>query len=328
MMSMRILTGVVSLALALAVGCDGDGGTDAGPGAGDGDVSLDAGAPTEAAPDPVAAFTEGASDFETAPLDLSCMGTRTAPTGGDAVQVEFRLRDFQDEFEVGGAEVHIFSNNIITDGCQAPNCESITTNEMGNGDVMLPAGGWYAYRVLPLMAGTGRRLDDVFQVFQYNEPIPAGAGGSVDGQSVSGVTIDLIPALLGFTRENGRAIIAGRVHDCNDANIANARVLAFDPDGRYLAPTDLASDAADYYFAGAVMGNVPNQLANETSPDGLYVYPQVEYLDDRPYRVEAWATVDGTFQRIGCETARIFTDSVTILNVGPMRADGAPECGE
>ena len=120
-MTERILMGV--LALALAAGCDGDGGTDAGPGGSDGDVVLDAGAPTEAPPDEIAAFTEGAADFETAALDLSCMGTRTAPTGGADVQVEFRLRDFQDEFEVGGAEVHIFSDNVITNGCTG-SCQS------------------------------------------------------------------------------------------------------------------------------------------------------------------------------------------------------------
>lgn len=301
-----------AIGLLLGLGCDGD------------EPMEDAG-PMIELPPPSEAYTEGATDFMETTLDLSCRGTRTAPVGGAPVDVEFQLRDFQDEFEVPDITVDVFTNNMISDSCVAPDCQSEITDSMGNATVSMPAGGWYAYRVHPY-TDMGSRMRSVFQVFQYNEPAPESSGGTVTGQSVSGITIDLIPALLGFTREEGRAIIAGRIHDCNDANIANARVRVFDPDGNFIEPTGRAEDAADYYFSGVVMGNVPDQLATESRPDGLYVVPQVEYIDDRPYRVEAWANVDGELTRIGCETARIFTDSVTILNVGPERADGAPEC--
>lgn len=320
-MTKRFLMGALSLAFALS-GCDdGDGDSDAGPDVDGGGMLI-----TDPPPE-IEAYTETPDDFAPATIDLSCLGTRTAPTGAEDVAVEFQLRDFQDDFEVPDIEVDVFTNNVITDSCALPNCQAVTTNSMGNATVMMPAGGWYAYRV-NAYDDPNFRSNSVFQVFQYNEPAPTSSGGSVIGQSVSGYTIDIIPALLGFTREEGRAIIAGRVHDCNDANIANARVLAFDPEGNYLRPTGRSEDAADYYFAGVVRGNVPDVTALESRADGLYLYPQVLYIDDRPYRFEAWATVGGELTRIGCETARVFTNSVTILNIGPLRADGAAECAD
>ncbi|MGE3636768.1 MAG: hypothetical protein AB7P00_43095, partial [Sandaracinaceae bacterium] len=246
---------------------------------------------------------------------------------GTPISVEFQLRDFQDEFEVPDHDVQVFTDNVIVDGCDPPNCQALVTDAMGNATINMPAGGWYAYRVLPF-TDPSSRMRSVFQVFQYNEPAPASSGGSVTGQSVSGITIDLIPALLGFTRTDGRAIIAGRIHDCNDANIANARVIAYDPNGMLIPFPDTVDDPHDYYFSGVTVGNTPDSGAIESSRDGLYVVPQVRYIDDRPYRFEAWANIDGTYTRIGCETARIFTDSVTILNLGPLRADGAPSCAE
>ena len=273
---------------------------------------------------PLEAYTEAATAFVATSADYSCINTGTAPTGGAPIDVEFQLRDFQDGFEVPDATVWMFADNVIANECVGA-CQEFTTNGMGNGGVSLPAGGWYAYRVLPFDGPTARTT--VFGVFQYNEPTPATAGGSVEGNSVSGTTIDLIPALLGITREAGRAIVAGRIHDCDDDhNIANVQVRIFDPDGNFVEPGTSTTDPNYHYFMGLVMGNVPDQTAQYSSSDGLYVVPQVPLVDDRPYRVEAWANLDGVDQRVSCESARIFTDSITILNLGPMRADPDPAC--
>lgn len=302
------------LAAAALAACDGGSGSDAGTG-------TDAATPNLP---PIEIYEESAMSYVATGGSLGCFGTRTAPVGGAPVDVRFELRDFQDGFEVVGAEVWLFGDNVIADDCTG-GCQRLTTDAMGNAAARLPAGGWYAYRVLPLEGPTARTT--VFGVFQYNKPTPASAGGAVDGNSVSGSTIELIPALLGITREPGRAIVAGRVHDCVDTNnVRNVQIRIYDPDGNYIEPGTRPNDPRYHYFMGLVRGNVPDQTAEHTAADGLYVAPQVPLVDDRPYRVEAWANFDGAYQRYGCETARLYADSVTILNIGPMRADPDPAC--
>lgn len=311
---------VLACAVALLGACDEEtmtGGDDAGVTGGD-----DAGETSDLPPPE--AYVETQTAFSPTTADFSCLGTRTRPIPGDTIEVAFQLRDFQDGFEVPDAMGWIFTDNMISNDCGA-NCQEFTTNMDGNASVQLPANGWYAYRVFPFEGPTPGT--SIFGVFQYNEPAPAMAGGAVEGNSVSGTTINLIPALLGITREEGRAIMAGRITDCVDEhNIANAEVRIYDPDGNYIEPGLGTTDPRYHYFMGVVMGNVPDQTREASSADGLYVVPQVPYADDRPYRIEAWANLDGTYQRISCESARIFQDSVTILNLGPMRADADPAC--
>ncbi|HJL20362.1 MAG TPA: hypothetical protein RMH99_32140 [Sandaracinaceae bacterium LLY-WYZ-13_1] len=300
--------------------CDGD----------DGEMDAGGGGETDAGPiadlPPSEAYTENEADeiFEPATIDWGCLGARTQPEPGAEIEATFELRDFQDGFEVDGVEVWLFSDNTIADRCDGASCQSFTTDADGNATVTVPANGWYAYRVLPKMGPT--RGETVFGVFQYNEPAPASEGGTLDGQSVSGSTIDLIPALLGINREPGRAIVAGQVRDCGGANVANAIVRIYDPDGAFVEPGELNADPHYHYFNGDAANNLPDQLAEHTAPDGLYVAPQIPAEDDRPYRMEAWATVDGELIRVSCETARIFSDAVTILNLEPMRADAPAAC--
>jgi hypothetical protein len=44
--------------------------------------------------------------------------------------------------------------------------------------------------------------------------------------------------------------------------------------------------------------------------------------------VEAWGRVTpgGPVELLGCEQVDLFADTVTIINVGPLRADGATSC--
>lgn len=303
-----------STALALAACDGGDGDADAGAGLDAGAVDL---------PE-LEAFVEEEAAFAPATLDLSCLGTRTQPEAGDPIDVTFQLRDFQDEFEVPEVDVWLFSDNEIADSCDGASCQAFTTDAMGDATVTVPANGWYAYRVLPKMGPT--RGTTVFGVFQYNEAAPASAGESVQGQSVSGSTVDLIPALLGIPREPGRAIVAGTVQDCNEANLANAIVRIFDPDGNLVEEGTRTEDPHYHYFNGNAENNLPDQTATHTAADGLYVVPQVPVADERPYRMEAWAEVDGELTRIACESARIFPDAVTILNLQPLRADAPASC--
>lgn len=305
-----------SIALGLAA-CGGpSGGTDGGPDAG----------PTPDLP-PLAAHEEVVlgpddSEFRAVTLDYACRANLARPTPGDPIPVTFQLRDFQDDFEVDATDVWVFSNNEIGDTCDGPSCQAFTTDGGGDASITLPANGWYAYRVLPK---TGlSRMTTVFSVFQYNEPAPASAGGSVTGNSVSGSTIDLIPALLGISRSEGLAIVAGRIEDCSGNFVQNAILRMYDPDGALVATT--ASGPFFHYFNGDANDNLPAQDETRSNADGLYVIVEVPVESDRPYRVEAWGNLDGEFRLLGCEAARIFEDAVTILNMTPVREDAPAGC--
>ena len=312
----------IGLVCALALGfsaCDNSSGSDAG--------GTDAGGEVPVLP-LLSAYQEVAEEFVDAPLEMACLGVGTRPTPGSPIDVRFELRDFQDDFIVPGIDVWLFNNNEIADTCAAPNCEILTTDSSGDAMTMLPADGWYAYRVIP-KEGVSRGTT-VFGVFQYNEPAPPTAGQAVVGNSVSGSTIDLIPALLGISREPGLAIVAGRLYDCSEHFLSGAVIRIFDPDGVEVLSGPDNADPHISYFDGNAANNLPNQGQRFSNTDGLYVVPQVPVIDERPYRVEMWAHIDdtpaGTFTRIGCESARIFPDAVTILNLGPMRADAPAVC--
>lgn len=255
-------------------------------------------------------------------LDYACLGERTKPQGGDPVPTTFQLRDFQDGFEVENAEVWIFRDNVIADSCAEPTCSKLTTDTNGNAMVSLPAGGWYAYRVIPNDTPISQ-MEKVFGVFQYNEPAPLEPNGSVTGNSVSGTTIEVVPATLGIPRTPGLAIVAGRVEDCAGGFVQNAIIRMYDPDGN--AVTE-ANGPRFHYFNGDPNDSIPSLAATSTAPDGLYVVLEVPVQSERPYRVEAWGNLDGEFRMLGCEAVRIFPDAVTILNMIPLRADAPQGC--
>jgi hypothetical protein len=286
--------------------------------------ASDAGQPPLPQLDPLAAYEETATEYVPRTLDYACLGTLTQPTGGAAVSTTFQLRDFQNDFAVDQTEVWLFSDNEIADSCDPPNCQSVTTNVMGDATVSLPSDGWVAYRVLPKMGLS--RMTTVFAVFQYNFPIPSEAGGAVTGNSVSGSTIDLIPATLGISRTEGLALIAGRVRDCAGNSVENAILRVYDPTGAPLLEGEANDDPHFHYFSGEVERNLPNLAQLHTSPDGLYVLIQIPVTNDGRYRIEAWGNLDGEPTLISCEAARIFPDAVTIVNLNPTRADGPEAC--
>jgi hypothetical protein len=277
---------------------------------------------------PVSASTENpdSETFEPATLDYACLGERTRPEGGAALDATFHLIDFQDDFDVPNATVWLFTDNVIADNCAGPSCQILTTDGMGRATAQLPTGGWYAYRVLPY-DDPFSRMSDIFGVFQYNEPAPDASGGTVTGNSVNGVTIDLIPSLLGITRAPGLALIAGRIEDCSGQFVENAVVRIYDPDGNCIEDGPQNDDPHIHYFNGDASNNLPALEVTQSNTDGLYLIVHIPPdPENRPFRVEAWGDVDGEPTLIGCETARIFPDAVTILNMIPLRGDAAAEC--
>lgn len=256
--------------------------------------------------------------------DYTCLGTTTAPVGGDPVATSFRLAVFgQDGQYARNTRVWFFADNVITDTC-GDGCEEVMSGDDGvaTTSVHPHASGWYAYRVFQNLSGgtdATRYTDSV----QYNEPAPATAGQSVDGNAVALSTIQIIPLSLGLSREPGTTILSGRVQDCAGNDVGGAIVRVFDPSGNEILEADEALAEGTHYRYFRRLGDEsrPSNEQPSTNYEGLYAVINVAQSENL-YRVEAWG-VDGSGdpQLLGCEAIRTLADGVSIVNVGPLRSD-------
>lgn len=250
-------------------------------------------------------------------------GTNTQPAAGAMIDYTFTVKDFQTDDTVAGVMVQLFTNNDVLDTCAAPDCQLGVSDAMGQFTAHGPANAWYAYRMLPKMGPTAAAT--VVGSVQYNEPAPAATGGSVEGNSVSRATLNLIPTVLGFRQQAGTAIIAGAVRDSDNTEVYGAIIKAYGSDGMLIMEGDAMASPHIRYFNG---DSFPSPTATFTDIDGLYAVANVP-PDRSPVRLEAWGRLTDAAAEpviLGCETVRIFADTVTIMNIVPLRSDGPTGC--
>jgi len=317
-----IVVVVVAGVIAGGVGCGDD---DVMPPPGDaGMMGTDAGTvmlpsvkrgPTEAAGCPAGAACTAAV--------YTSRGTNTQPAAGAMIDYTFTVKDFQTDDTVAGVMVQLFTNNVVEDTCVAPNCLLGMSDAMGQFPAMGPANAWYAYRMLPKMGPTAAAT--VVGSVQYNEPAPMASGANVDGNSVSRATLNLIPTVLGFRQQMGTAIVAGAVRDSENQEVFGAIIRAYGSDGMLIVEGDAMADPHIRYFNG---DSFPSPVAAFTDVDGLYAVANVPPTRS-PVRLEAWGRLtdaDTDPVLLGCESVRIFGDTVTIMNIVPLRSDGPADC--
>ena len=87
----------------------------------------------------------------------------------------------------------------------------------------------------------------------------------VSTDSVSRVTYQLIPSLLGVSVDEDKGVIAGTAFDCNGEEIEGAQVIVKDANG------DIPDDLVVNYFRDSF----PNRDQLWTSADGLWVAANV-----------------------------------------------------
>lgn len=319
---------------ALALGC-GSSGTDMGPDDEDGGAEpsdMGEGSPLCAsAADGIEFPVLMAFDGESmvAP-DLSTRGTRTAPEAAEGTEdVQFTLAavDFFDEVPVQGLMIEFFNDNDIPVGgtaCTVENgCQSGTSGGDGTLQVMATPGEWYAYRILE---GEGTRegqpaADDYAPVQQINELAEEGSPGVL--AAVRQDTISLIANLLSVQRQPGTTSISGIAEDAAGNELVGVRLQIFDADGRIMfgaGPTD----TQDFYF----VEEFPNAGQDTTSPDGLYGAFNLPQPSDGLLTVVTCGVESAGAPPtvIGCEQIRVEEDGISVVNVGPLRADGPALC--
>ena len=68
----------------------------------------------------------------------------------------------------------------------------------------------------------------------------------------------------------------------------------------------------------------PAPAATRSAADGRFAAFD---LASAPTRLEVWGEVDGESVRFACEDVVIEADTLTVIVVEPLRADGPDECG-
>lgn len=303
----------ILLALFGAACGGGGGGTDAA-------VPRDTNASTDDTGPAASILPPPTQDLGTTPADLACVGTATAPAGGDLIPLTMTLLSFGQDDRAADTRVCFCPDNVLSPeaiagtGCGA--CQDGTSDASGELSVMARAGGWYAYRVFAHMGPTSRTtfLDSA----QVNETAPTTGGATIDGNAVSALTANTIPAAELIARTPGTTTIAGRVLDC-DGPIRGAIIRAFHADGTEIPEGVNVGDPHYRFFNGT---ESPDANATFTAGDGLYIVANVTPASaGELIRVETWANVDGVDARIGCEAISIFANGISIVNPGPTRSD-------
>ncbi len=332
-MSKRWMILGVALALAL-VGCDdGDGGTDSGPPDG-----TDAGPPdgTDAGPPAGGpAVGKGMDLGALAAADYSCLGMRAAPTAGAEVTFTGQLNSFSSGAAVADLQVQVYPANMVdVGGACGAGCQMATTDAMGQFSAMAPADGWFAYRVLGGQGTPGGGTPMPFlTTIQFNEPAPAAAGETVGLTTIDQGTRDSIVLLLGTNADPLRTTVVGTIEDCAGDPIANVDLRIFGSAGEVTTMTSGSNDREFYFNGGGAMdppaATIPETRRRATNVDGLYGLANLDVPGDSAYRVEAWgSTTDGEAPvLLGCEQVQVAPDSVTIINIGPLRSDAPSGCG-
>ena len=303
---------VCVLALGVTSACDG------------GDTNADSG-PPDSGPEAAPVVTVDDGTGEQVPADFDC-APPSEPAGSGDSTFTVRAVDFQDNFAVEGLTVHFFPDNTPTrDGTCTGTCQIVTTDAAGEATVTDTAGSWYAYRVL---AGSGINVAsgspaDFIAAVQVNEEAPE-SGGSATLNVVRESSRDTIIALLGTSTEEGTAVITGQAADCMARQVANATLRVFDSAGE-IETGFTSSGPREFYFNGM---SFPAGRQRRTNTDGLYGTANLPLPSDNTFRVELWgAKTEGAAPvMLGCESVQAGADGITIVNLGPTRADGPSGC--
>lgn len=270
---------------------------------------TDGGPPMTTLPPPMAIMGGGAPN-------LACMGTRTAPAPGAAATINAHTYFFPNTMEdVPTATIHVFPGNTIAADCTG-DCITAMSDASGAATFMLPQDSWFAYRVL---ASTGGAGNQPVLTLGYNR---AAATGTVQLPVVGTTILGLLPSLFVRQRVMGTAAMSGSITDCDGAPIQNVQVRIY-RDGTALVPTPRTERMG--FFVGYLMGTTP--AGDHTTADGTFVSANIMPGAGRVEVYGRMAETDTELMRIGCEEGDMAADGVTILTVGPTRADYASGSG-
>jgi hypothetical protein len=218
--------------------------------------------------------------------DLDSDAQVDQPTTGD-------VNDFESGDPVADATVEIWLDDVPSgtpDAIATTAADGIATFEN------LPTCEPFAYRV-----STDPLLDETKVTLAAHKILTPDSSGTITDEfvSVSKLTYQLIPTILGVIPLPENSIIAGVAYDCNEDPIEGAQMVVYDENGEI--PDSLQVE----YFKE----EFPNRDQPYTSADGIWVAINVP---PGALRVEMWANLDGELALIGATTLESFADSINL----------------
>lgn len=161
---------------------------------------------------------------------------------------------------------------------------------------------------------------DTYLVNQYFAP--GAVAQEVPQRSVSRLTAEVLPALVGVTRTPGLGILAGAVRDCAGNEVAN--VIATVSSVQSM-PEHLAG-AQTFYFSAGTGGSLPigHADAPQTRADGLFVVIELPASTDAYLQVWGFTPAQDPATDELTLLAEIFMpvvgDTVITASLDPLRA--------
>lgn len=289
---------------ALLVGCDGDNPT--GPGETDEQVDpFDSVTPTGV----LDCFTPASDWGSTAWLSQQLDPGLVLP-----ITVNALVEDFQNETAVKDATVDMWADDVV-DGI--PDATA-TSDSGGNLAIDGTSCQKSAYRVT-----TDPTFAETKTTYKAHNIFTAPATGStVDDAtfvSVSSITYQLIPTILGVTVDPDKAIIAGTAYDCardpaTDKDIDTGKI-----EGVQVVVYDASGNVSDTAQVNYFTENFPDRDQLWTSADGLWVASNVPAGN---LRVEMYGNLDGVRTLLGATELLSEADSINIGNIFAGYGDG------
>jgi len=315
----------IGAAALTVVACSGDGGGgEKGDDGGD-EGTTDGGSPVEevtfesfVAPTREATVAGGAS-FSCYTPGADHASTEWLVSEADpAQQVDYPLTGLVSDFEhedevVDNATVSLWFSDAVSgtpDATVISDVSGIVTSPA------VPACETLTYKVTtdPVLAET----KTTFKAHQVYTP----TGNEISGAgftSVSSVTYQLIPSILGVSVDDDKAVIAGTAFDCSrdpslpsevdTGKIEGVHVIVYDQNGNI--PQSLTVN----YF----VDDFPSRDQLHTSADGLWVAANVPPGN---LRVEMWGLVGGGLRLLGATEVLSEAGSINIANIYTGYGDG------
>lgn len=222
------------------------------------------------------------------------------------------VEDFEEGTPVASATVALFQDDTV----DSPDA-TVTSDQNGAVTTTAKSCSPLAYRVTTTSGPVATKTTyKAHQIYGF----PEGAGiTDASFVSVSDVTYQLIPAILGVEVQPDLAIIAGTAYDCardpsqisddNAGKVEGAQIVVYDADGNI--PDTLQVN----YF----VDSFPAREQPHTSADGLWVAANVPAGD---LRVEMWGSVGGELVLLGATELKTEADSINIANIFAGYGDG------
>ncbi len=252
-------------------------------------------------------------------LDFGSCPVRPAPGNRDCTFVGV-VKDFQDDevpAYVAGTLVKVFVDNRVDNinaACEPAGSATVAPCY----EMTAPDGGIVSFANLPCntyLAVRAYQPGWTKAALQYSQWVDVDSASRTEEIiSISRVTYDMIPAVVGYAPNPKLGIVAGQLSDCRDYGVANGSVNMVaghvDTPPAEFCGIESIFRVGTFYF----VDEFPNKNQSVTAEDGLWAFANVP-----PGQVTVFAsgrrTDGGPLEALGHIQVAAFPDTITIQDI-------------